>query len=65
MLKIEDKPAPNVTADNEGPNSHIESQLDIGKALDTGRAQDTKNTMESSRRSAEKQGMSNPTKDRF
>ena len=63
LLKIEEKPTPSVTINSEGPNSRIESQLDIGKALDTGRAQDTKNTVESSKGSPKKQGMSDPTKD--
>lgn len=63
LLKIEDKPTPSVTVNNEGPNSHIESQVDTEKALDIGKAQDTEKTTESSSKSAKKQGMSTPPKD--
>ena len=63
LLKIEDKPTPSVIVNSEGPNYCIESQVDTWKSLDTRRAQDTENIAESNRRSAEKQGMSSPTKD--
>ena len=57
MLKTEDKLTPSVTVNNEGPNSRIESQVDTWKA------QDTKNIMESSKRSVEKQVIIYLTKD--
>ena len=54
LLKIEDKPMCSVTVNNEGPNSLIESQVDIGKALDIRNDQDTENTIDSIKKSAEK-----------
>lgn len=54
VLKIKDKPTHSVIVNNEGPNSHIESQVYTGKVLDIGKAQDTKNTTESRRKSTKK-----------
>ena len=38
LLRVEDKPTSIVTINKEGPNSHIESQVDIGNAQDTRKA---------------------------
>lgn len=54
FLKIEEKPTPSATVNNEGLESCIESQVDTGKALDIA---------EYIRKSAEKQGMGTPPKD--
>lgn len=50
LLKLEDKPTPSVTIDNEGPISRVDSQVNIEKTLDTGKPQDAGNTTESNRK---------------
>ena len=63
LVEIEDKPTPNVNVNSEGPSSCIESQVNTEKTPDTRKAQETDNTMESSRKSAEKQVLSTPPKE--
>jgi len=38
LLRTEDKPTTSITINKEGPNSHLESQVNIGKAKDIGEA---------------------------
>lgn len=61
LLRDDDKPTPKVTINSEGPNSRIESQ--VNTAQDIGKTQQIEIIAESSRRSAEKQVISDLTKD--
>lgn len=54
LLKIEDKPTPNVTANSEGASSWVDSHIKTDKTLDIGKTRDTDNIAESRRKSAEK-----------